>query len=194
MLNIGLDIDNTMYHLDVIERVSDLLGLNYKSKDVKHWIYDKQEINNFPKYFTDIIFKYFDDSDYMSSLHTYLGTKSKISLWKKQGHKLYVISARRPSVQIKTIEMLNRDFGVGFFESIHFVEHRTDAKIKLYKELNIDITIDDNPVDLQKSCENGLKVYAINNEYTQYNSKKLNEIEHLYPNLIRVENIGEIEL
>ena len=33
-MNIGIDIDNTMYNLDVIEQVSLLTGTNYKTQNL----------------------------------------------------------------------------------------------------------------------------------------------------------------
>lgn len=191
-MNIGIDIDNTMYHLDVIEHVSKLFGLSYKSEDVKHWVYDKQRINGFPKYFTDIVYAYFDNSEYMGNLKIYDGVKDKLIKWKKDGHELYVISARKPSVHIATIQMLNRDFGVGFFNSIQFVEHKTNSKLDLFK--NLDVSVDDNPKDLENACYIGLKVYAINNKYTKYNDSKVNECIQKYNNCTKVGSIGEIKL
>ena len=193
-LNIVLDIDQTMYHLDVIDHVSKLLGLNYKTEDVLHWVYDKQEVNGFPKHFTDLVFAHFDNAEYMGNLTLYDGVIENVKRWKNEGHNLYVITARQPSVYIATINMLNRDFGVGFFKSIHFVEHKTDAKLVLYKELGIDVTIDDNPIDIYKSCKLGLQVFAINNKYTKYNTEKVNYCIHNYYNCTKINSLGEIYL
>jgi FMN phosphatase YigB (HAD superfamily) len=193
-MNIVIDIDNTLYHLDVIDKVSDLLGLDYKTEDVKHWVYDKEHINGFPKYFTDLVYSYFDDPKYMGNLDIYLGAKEKLVQWKSEGHNLYIISARKSNVAISTVKMLNRDFGAGFFKEIHFVEHKTDAKITLYRDLNIDMVIDDNPIDLEKSCELGIKVYAINNRYTGYNNIIIDKCLKIYDNIKKVECIGDIEL
>jgi len=194
-MKISIDIDMTLYHLDVVDRVSELLGLKYKTEDVLHWVYDKKEINKFPKYFTDLIFVNFDSSRYMGNLKINNGAKNQLIQWKKDGHELYIISARTPSVQIATVEMLNRDFGIGFFKSIHFVPHKTDAKIKLYKELGIEVTIDDNPVDLVKSCEIGLTVYGINNKYTKYNNNAIYDCTlHCKNSFTKVESIKDINL
>lgn len=211
-LNIGLDIDQTMYNLDVIEKTSELLGLNYKSTDVKHWVYDKHRVNGFPKYFTDIVYAHFDDPNYMGNLKLFDGVYDKLKQWKYDGHKLYVISARRPSVYIATVKMLKRDFNYpknpmtcksqwelericnDMFESIHFVEHKTDAKLNLFKELELDVWCDDNEKDIENACYMGIKTYAINNKYTQYNIDKVTECAIKYKECIPVPSIGDIEL
>lgn len=193
-LNIGLDIDQTMYHLDAIDYISTLLNMNYKTEDVKHWVYDKQRVNGFPKHFTDLVFALFDDPNYMGNLDVYDDVQYRLGEWKLDGHKLFVISARRPSVQIETVRMLNRDFGYGFFESIHFVEHKTDAKERLFKDLKLDVWIDDNPKDIDNACYLGINTYAITNEYTKYNHKKVEHCLKVYDHCTAVKNIGEIKL
>ena len=193
-MNIGLDIDQTMYHLDVVDRVSHLLGLNYKTEDVKHWMYDKQRINGFPKYFTDLVFAHFDKPDYMCKLKSYNGVYHKLLEWINARHKLYVISARKPSVQIETVQMLIKDFGSGFFESIHFVEHKTNAKENLFKELKLDIWIDDNPKDIENACHLGLMVYGINNKYTKYNDRMVLKCLQDFDNFEMVKGIKDINL
>ena len=119
-LNIGIDIDATMYDLDVVEKVSSLLGTNHKSSGILHWLYDKQDINGLSKEFTDLIFLHFDDPKFMGNLRLHGYVRDKVTEWKDGGHNLYVITARRASVHIATIEMLNRDFGVGFFQKSIF--------------------------------------------------------------------------
>ena len=193
-MKIGLDIDQTMYHLDAIDQVSYLLGLDFKTEDVKHWVYDKQRINGFPKHFTDLVFALFDDPEYMGSLKIYDGVQEKLKEWKEAGHNLYVVSARRPNVQIASVTMLNRDFGVGFFDSIHFVEHKTDAKENLFKKLELDVWIDDNPKDIENACYIGIKTVAINNKYTHYNDEKVEHCMNVYDHFKYVKSIGEIVL
>lgn len=193
-MKIGLDIDATMYRLDVIERVSELLGEEYTSEDIKHWVYDKEEINGMPKHFTDLVFSHFGDPMYMGNLKLNPYVRKKVHEWKDTGHELYVLTARKPEVHIATVKMLNRDFGVGFFKSIHMVEHKTDAKSKLFKDLELDVWIDDNPKDLVKASEMGINTYAINNSVTQYNTSKVNWCIEKYKHCKKVSNFGEIVL
>lgn len=193
-MKIGIDIDNTMYHLDVVEQVSTLLNLDFKTEDVKHWLYDKQRVNGFPKYFTDLIYAHFDDPNYLGKLKLYDGVYEKLKQWKNNNHQLYIITARRPSVYIETVKMLNRDFGLGFFDGIHFVEHKTDAKEDMFKTLKLDVWIDDNPKDIENACYLGLNVYCINNQYTKYNDKTVLYCTNNYDKFSVVRCIGDIYL
>jgi len=193
-MKIGIDVDNTMYHLDAIDKISELLGMSYTTEDVKHWVYDKQRINGFPKHFTDLVFALFDDPKYMGSLDVYDGVVDKLKQLKKDGHELYVLTARRPSVQIATVRMLNHDFGIAFFDSINFVEHKTDAKLNLFKKLELDVWIDDNPKDIENACYLGMKVYGINNRHTRYNDDKVEHCNRVYDDFNAVTGIGEINL
>lgn len=199
MKQIGLDIDQTMYFLDVIENASRLTGLNFTSEDVTHWLYDK-DTNRFPQWFVNIVYAHFDDPVYMGNLDLNIHVKQKLNKWKEMDWNLHIISARRPCVRIATIEMLNKDFGVGFFDTINFVDYKTNEKIPLFKELDLDIWIDDNPIDLEKARMNKIKTFAIYNRYTKYNHKKVDYIldyEKAYKEKIgifKVEHFGEIQL
>jgi len=187
-MKIGIDLDQTLYHLDVIEHASKMLGLNFKSEDVKYWDYDNKN-NLYPSYFTYLVFQLFGDPKYMGGLQLNPNSKEKLLYWKSKGYELYIITARLPSVVVATIECLNRDFGEGFFEGIYFVEHEPNAKQSRFIELKLDVWIDDNANDLLKAHEMGIDTYAIYSKYTKYNRTIIDQ----HDDIIKIKNLGDIK-
>jgi len=186
---IGIDLDQTLYCLDVIEHASKMLGLNYKSEDVLYWDYDNKN-NPYPEYFTHLVFQLFADQEYMGGLKLNKNAKAKLLYWKKEQHEMHIITARRPEVVVATIRCLNKDFGVGFFNGIHFVKHDLLAKKHKFFELKLDVWIDDNSNDLTSADNIGIKTYSICNDYTKYNRTAVASLQ----NTTAVKNLGEIKL
>jgi FMN phosphatase YigB (HAD superfamily) len=197
-LKIGLDIDNTMFHLDVVEKVSSLYNLTYTSSQVNEWDHSNSGL---PGFFTRAIKRMYREPSYMGSLQPFPGVLNKVKYWKSQGHELYVITARRDEIYYSTMQMLNMHFGSGFFDRIYFVDYNNPSEKKIYfwEKLALDMWVDDNPNDIREALlyTKIKKVFAISNEYTKYNRKTLDYLKNdksVSDRLIEVSNLSEINL
>ena len=163
-MNIGIDLDNTLFPLRTIEKVSIELGFSnsYTQKDATDW-----SLSNIPFFMKRRIKEYWRDPEYMKSLEPYPETYAVLKGWKDLGHNIFVITARTKSVHFATIESCNKHFPA-LFDGIQFVEPR-DSKQPIIKDLAIDIWIDDEPMECQRSVYNDIKTYMISNDDTRYN-------------------------
>lgn len=161
-MNIGFDLDNTLFSLTAVEVVAKEMGLSYTQKDSTDW-----SLNCFPPEMRNRIKELFRTPEYMGNLKPYPGTYEKLKAWKEEGHKLFAITARTEAVHEVTIEMCNRHFPE-LFESVEFVEHDS-SKQPLLKKNNIDIWIDDAPMEVQRAIYNNIETYMISNKDTAYN-------------------------
>ena len=83
-----------------------------------------------------------------------------------------------------------------FFKKVYFVEHKTDEKSDIFKKLDLDMWIDDNPKDIKNAVDLGINTYAIQSSVTRYNYREVEKIMNsdktdlIFP----VHNFKEIKL
>lgn len=183
-MNIGIDIDGTMFDNFIIECVSKEHKLNYTKKDVIRW-----DLTGIPDVIREEVFRRYKNPLYMCNKKynkPVINLKSKLETWKKQGHKLIVISARDSKVRLDTKRMLNNYFEG--FDKILFVNPSSTKKFKFLNE-KLDIWIDDNPKECKSAVDLGIKTFLISNQKTHYNHNI-----RKYKNINVVSNISEINL
>jgi len=106
-------------------------------------------------------------------------------------HKLIVITARSKQLKEPTVKWITKNFP-NIFNNIHLINEAnkigTKTKLKVCKELEIDILIDDNLDNLLPCAKEGIKCFWFN-QYTSYPPKKL----YSKKNIIKVKSWIEIE-
>lgn len=191
MANIGVDLDSTVYHLDAVEKISKLYGLNYKSSENRHWDY-----REFPSFFRKALQASFRKPEFICNLKLLPHAKPKLEFWKYRCfHKIYIITARYQEVILDTVKMLNKDFGKGFFEVIEFTDKKPGEKLKYFLKYKLDFWIDDSPSDIVDSVNAGIKTFVIRNDVTNYNKKSYEDLKSQYPELVfGVKDFREINI
>jgi hypothetical protein len=163
IMNIGFDLDNTLVRLNTIEIVSAEMGYDFTMMDSTDW-----SLACFPKEYSDRLLELWHDPDHMCSLAPYTDSLEKLQQLKQQGHNLFLITARTPPVRERTKEEYVPSLFPNIFTDIRFVDHNT-SKQSVLNELEIDVWVDDAPLECQASYYNGRKVYMISNRDTHYN-------------------------
>ena len=163
---IGIDIDNTLIHIPVIEYVNKKYGTNYTYADYKDW-----SLANFPTEIANDIRYQFTNPGFMCRATGYLWSYPAVRDWVAAGHKLYAITRRASHLIRDTKIQIEREFH-GIFEDVFFVS-QNDSKARILKKVNADIHIDD--WDVNDSVRSGIKTWLITNEYTHYNHHMRND-------------------
>lgn len=131
-MRIGIDVDETLVNTEEsFEKIIDKYKLDVKCKYNKIWT--KKEFSILYPYFTEML----------GSVSLKECVKEVLDELSKQGHELYVITARSnkygPNIKQVTLDLL--DNNELKFDGIYFGQ---DKKSDLAKKLNIDLMIDDN--------------------------------------------------
>lgn len=176
-MNIGLDLDNTLVHLKTIEEVAKENNLPYTDADCDDW-----NLSNFPKDFVEKVMEKWNDPEHMCSVIPIPGAISTVSHLKDIGYDIHIITARNKPVREGTKELVGKYFPK--IDSLHFVNYN-ESKTYLRKYLELDIWVDDSPIECHASVYEGIKTYMISNEHTKYNWylrdwNKLNVIGSIY--------------
>ena len=161
-MNLGFDLDNTLFRLPTVEMAAKELGLPFSQKDSNDWA-----LNCFPKEMKLRIKKLFRTPEHMGNLLPYPGNPKKLKQWKEERHKLFAVTARTSTVHEVTFDMCDRHFP-GIFESVEFVEHDV-SKQPLLEKNKIDKWFDDAPMEVQRTAYNGIDTIMISNRDTAYN-------------------------
>lgn len=187
-LNIGLDLDITMYAQDFIAEAWKYFGGEKPDiSSMKSWSVDDWDV---PFKYKPVIKEIFKDPDFMCSLRLNDGVLPITNKWKRQGHKLFVITAREDNLTLPTIKMLNKDFGVGFFEDIIISKNKNKFFAHGIQGSKLDVWVDDNFSNASAASSFGIKTFLINNEHTPYNIG----LEDINKRIKNVRDFSEIDL
>jgi uncharacterized HAD superfamily protein len=157
---IGVDIDNTLVHLPVIEYINLTYKTEYTEADFTDW-----NMNNFPKEIKEDVLNQFKNPEFMCRCRGYYGAYGKLRDLHASGVKLWGITRRAPNLINGTYAQIDKEFP-GIFEDIFFVRPE-ESKVKYLTYINADILIDDWDVD--DAVKAGFKVWLVTNEHTAYN-------------------------
>lgn len=183
-MNIGIDVDGVL--IDFEERfrhraeVFDYIERkNNEIKDEHSYIIEDR-YNWSEKDWKEFANKYLIELTKESNIIP--GVKEIISLLRKDGHKLFIISARGTEFE-DMITIVNEKFEK---ENLHFDKcyWKIKDKLKVIQDENVDIMIDDNPSICKKVSENKIKTIYFRNVY----GEELEESQYLK----EVNNWGEI--
>ena len=157
---IGVDIDNTLVHVPVIEYINHKYGTSYTEAEFSDW-----NMNNFPTHIKEDVLQQFKNPDFMCRCRGYWGAFSKLRDYHAKGVKLWAITRRAPSLINGTYAQIDNEFP-GIFEDIFFVKPE-QSKTQYLRYINADVLIDD--YDVEDAIAENYKVWLITNEHTAYN-------------------------
>lgn len=172
--NIGIDIDNTLFYIPMIEYVNGKYGTDYRHFDIKDW-----NLTDFPEHIRQDVLAQFKNPEFMCQLRSLPGAFQTIRDWHAAGHKIFVITKRDFSIRRATEAMIDREF-LGLVEEVGFVgDDNKKAALRYYRITDF---IDDFCVD--DGLDLNINTWMITNETTVYNHSKrtdsrLNQAESL---------------
>jgi 5'(3')-deoxyribonucleotidase len=162
---IGCDLDSTLVDLSnvICNKINKELGYHYKTADILDWYWEC-----FPKDYRDRSNELYKDPIFMTSIPPFAGAIEKLIEWNKQGHKLYVLTARSTCIAKQTKEYVK-----SLFSTVDetFVVGNTEDKKDLMESLKLNFWIDDSPKGAKISLDLGISTYLISNEESPYNWK-----------------------
>lgn len=159
-VRMGIDIDNTLVHIPVIEYINLTHKTSYTEADFTDW-----DLSNFPKEIREDVFAQFKNPDFMCRCRGYYGAYGKLRDLHASGVKLWAITRRAPNLIGGTYAQIDKEFP-GIFEDIFFVRPE-ESKVKYLTYINADVLVDDWDVD--DAVKAGFKVWLVTNEHTAYN-------------------------
>jgi len=142
-MNIAIDLDNTLFKNDVVDNICK----KYKVEPPR--LYD---LTDLPKEVKDECFDAFNDIATMCSLKPFqegLGIDKDL---KDAGHNVYIVTARPENSRTETIKMIETYFS--YFDGVYVVPN--NDKRDVYKNLDIDIVIDDHIDYINQAKEVGV--------------------------------------
>lgn len=166
-MNIGIDLDETLIDFSpVFKKAFACFGLEYQKP--KTWT-----MADYPEKVKEQIIQNFYDESIMCNLEPYPDSKYFIDFMRSKGHKVYIVTARGKFLN-------NEPFIKSMFDvdGIYVVEPG-ESKLSVLEELEIDIWIDDNPVEIEELKKTDIELVIVKNENTLYNH--------------HVENVAEVE-
>lgn len=172
--NIGIDIDNTLFYIPIVEYINEKYGESYTHYDVNDW-----NFSNFPEHIREDIFAQFKNPEFMCHLKPIYGAFQTIRDWHSVGHKIYLITSRDFSIRRQTEDLIRKEF-LDLVEDVGFVgQDNKKAALKYYRITDF---IDDYCVE--DGLDLKINTWMITNNRTIYNHSKrtdlrLNQAESL---------------
>lgn len=165
-MNIGIDLDNTLIRNKILAH--ELVAIKYPN----HYIPELKdyEYSNFPYFIKNKIYELYNNSWYMGKCMNYI-LPNRISYMKKwidSKNKIFIITARN-----NIIRNITEDLIMNFFPLLniraYFVQHNTSKKY-MFRNLNIDIWIDDSPIGISEAYNERIPSFLIRDDVTiKYN-------------------------
>lgn len=162
LINIGIDIDNTIFDLPIIEYVNEKYNENYQQRDIHDW-----EFSNFPDHIRQDIFNQFKNPEFMCKIKANYGVFQTIRDWHSVGHRIYLITKRDLSIRRDTETQIHRELP-GIVNDVAFVG--SDDKQAAIKYYRINTFIDD--FHVEDAADLGINTWLITNDKTHYNYSK----------------------
>lgn len=157
---IGVDVDNTLVHIPIIEYVNHKYNTSYTEAEFKDW-----DLSFLPPEISKDVFEQFKNPDFMCRCRGYYGAYGKLRDLHASGVKMWAITRRHHNLINGTYSQIDTEFP-GLFENIFFVKPE-ESKVKYLNYINADALIDD--WDIEDAVKANYKVWLITNEHTAYN-------------------------
>ena len=147
MARIALDIDSTLHHYwDLLERIAqDRYGVHLPYANQRDWGITALERDQL----VSVVEETHSDENIESAV-PYEGAVEAVRRWSEAGHWIHVTSHRRTSCDPATRRWLEST-GIPYDDL-----HCSFDKITRCVELDIDILVDDSPVNIRRARENGM--------------------------------------
>jgi len=179
-LTIGVDIDNVLFDIPIVEYINDRFDEKYTYNDFTDWGF-----SNVPEYIRNEIFSVFKTNSFMCNTVPFWGNYCTLRDWKLAGHTLYAITRRSLNLVEKTAEQLDKHYP-NIFKDFIFVTP-SDSKAYWLNKIRASVHIDDWDVD--DSLAAGIETWLITNDKTKYNWNKRN-----IPGLYQAESLKYVHL
>lgn len=169
-MRIGFDLDSTLIYWLINPVKQAAINLNLKEYSRQHDF----EYSNLNEEHRQEIFKLFGNPDYMGPQNVIYDIKDKAALkfWKSKGHRLYLITARKPEV-VDTTKLIIENYFKNIFYKV-IICHKTECKEEYFVNERLDVWVDDSPKGISISMELGIKTFMIYNKITSmYNNDTL---------------------
>ena len=162
IMNIGLDLDNTLIDTNIVQDVLDDFGIiDITYKDVYHW-----DLRDLPPEIRTEVFRRYKMPEYNCNVPAIKGVRRKLNIWKRLGHKLIIITSRPKEIEQETIDMVMKTFPVVDKVIVAYDKKKKDILV----EEKIDMFVDDAPHHIEEAIEAKIKyIYLISNKHTPYN-------------------------
>jgi len=161
-LTVGVDIDNVLFHIPIVEHINEVFDTNYTYEDISDWAF-----KNFPDHVCAEAMAAFKSPEFMCSTKPFWNNYCTLRDWKLAGHTLYAITRRSVNLMSDTGRQLDRHYP-NIFKDFIFVTPE-DSKARWLKYVSADLHIDD--WDVEDSVAAGIPTWLITNDKTKYNHK-----------------------
>ena len=171
-MKIGFDLDDTLVHNDVFEKV-------FKKYDIKkeHVNFSQEleytDIN--PEAIRDVLDMF--KSPYMGALKPVSYAKHVIEELVRHGHEIYIITARAYDMCEITSNLIKTHFTGIDLDNVHYVG--SSAKATIIKKLGLEVMVDDNVSYVDELKDTDITLFVISNEDTWGNTGQTDRLLHL---------------
>jgi uncharacterized protein len=147
MARLALDIDSTLHHYwDVLERVAlELHGVRMPYEDQLDWGITALERDQLVR----CVHESHNDANIAAGV-PYPGAVETVARWHDEGHWIHVTSHRRTEAAPATARWL-REIGMPYDDL-----HCSFDKVPRCVELDIDVLVDDSPVNIRRARDEGI--------------------------------------
>jgi hypothetical protein len=144
---IALDIDSTLHHYwDLLERIAhERFGVSLPYADQHDWGIGELERDQLVAVVEET-----HSDDNIEGAEPYPGAVEAVRRWHDAGHWIHVTSHRRESCAPATVRWLD-SVGLPYHDL-----HCSFDKITRCVELEIDVLVDDSPVNIRRATERGI--------------------------------------
>lgn len=154
---IGIDLDNTLVCSNFLEQICEKEGIKYEPP--VDW-----DFSNYSIEIRKAIFQSFKDPNIMCTFKPFTGAIDTLSQFKKDGHKIIVITARNETIKKETEDYVKR-----LFPMVDKVIISGEDKTEIFKKEGIEIWIDDSPKGILDAIDLEIITIMISNDKTVYN-------------------------
>jgi FMN phosphatase YigB (HAD superfamily) len=161
---IGLDFDNTLVYSrrSAVKVAAKDLGIKVDFSAPRDY-----NFSGYPEVLRKRIYELFRSPEFSCDLEIVHGAQEKLREWNRLGHRLVIITARDLPIREATDKFIRNNFEV--VDEVHYVD-MSSSKVDKFKELKIDVWIDDSPIDAPEAVKLGIKTCLISNSHTPYNN------------------------
>lgn len=164
----AIDLDNTLFYNDIVKNVC---SKNNILHDNSHF-----DLSDLPPKVQKECFKSFNDPKLMCDLKPIPNVSTVLWYWNLNFYNMnyYCVSARSHHLYESTKEMVKTHYPM--IKDLILVE--SFDKTAVYKQLNPNVVIDDNPEHIKQALNIGIKHnYLISNSDTPYNFKDVERLK-----------------
>lgn len=167
ILNFVVDLDNTLFYNDIVDRACDRKGVP------RSHLHD---LTDLPTDVQDECWEGFESKNLMCSLKPFPEVVGIDKVVKDAGHNFIVLSARSHNLYTPTYHMLKKYYP--HTDSMMLVE--SFDKKQAYIDLNADVVVDDHGEHILQALDAQVQyVMMVSNEFTSYNYPYTEKVKEL---------------